>query len=585
MGPESSPHRFGGKLTIVLCLALIFSAGLLPRLYSAWTLGWNWDGPDSFTLVNFDEGGSCRAALQGFDYSPFIGYQTIAIASVLGYPPPAGITGDMAQVKRYCHSSGHLRVARVYSAVSGALTPILLALISLCLWPSRPRVALTAAALLALSGFHISQSHSGTVDAPSTFFIYLFLTAAIVAASGYFGRWFRYGCWLLLPLLLIFAVWTKYWVFALLAVTALLPLACWQWFARGWLLSKLLLACFVLVLAFTCVTNFDFPATAYLLLVLVWLLVPWRQLDWWARILWLLLPVVLLVLAVQGPVIDYVSGTLEGRFGSGYGAIGWHKWLRNLLNVPLLLMLGLGLPALLMLPLGIRALWRAPPAPRILCCGLPLLAFALFMLFPVAVTYYRHYLPLLPLAALLAAVGYWSLPGRRPWRWWPLFLLWPALLAFDLEMDYHRDPRIELRQWYAQAQPNDVLMTYYVNPPTVPGLRQGLFKASYARNDGRVLRQARYLILSENWYDTAFANELNGPLVGDLNKLIKTRPEDAAFYRAALAGELNYLHSEKVIEVDNFMPELSLHKRLYGTFQLFVGDIHILRIDTDRQGL
>ncbi len=63
-------------------------AGARPRLYSAQTIGWHWDSPGSFTLINFDEAGSCRAALEGFDYTPFIGQQTIAISEMMGNPVP-----------------------------------------------------------------------------------------------------------------------------------------------------------------------------------------------------------------------------------------------------------------------------------------------------------------------------------------------------------------------------------------------------------------------------------------------------------------------------------------------------------------
>ena len=59
------------------------------------------------------------------------------------------------------------------------------------------------------------------------------------------------------------------------------------------------------------------------------------------------------------------------------------------------------------------------------------------------------------------------------------------------------------------------------------------------------LKQGSYLILSENWYDTAFANELNGPFVGNLSRLVKTRPEYARFYRQALAGEHPHLVPEQ----------------------------------------
>jgi hypothetical protein len=67
---DTSTTRHTSKL---LCLVALFVLALLPRLYSAQTLGWDWDYPGSFTLVNFDEAGSCRAALGGFDYSTFVG--------------------------------------------------------------------------------------------------------------------------------------------------------------------------------------------------------------------------------------------------------------------------------------------------------------------------------------------------------------------------------------------------------------------------------------------------------------------------------------------------------------------------------
>ena len=72
--------------------------------------------------------------------------------------------------------------------------------------------------------------------------------------------------------------------------------------------------------------------------------------------------------------------------------------------------------------------------------------------------------------------------------------------------------------------------------------------------------------------------EINGPLIDDLEKLPVTKPEYASFYRATLAGEIPYLKLEQAYTVRNFMPEAVLHKALYGTFQMFVGDIMIYRI-------
>jgi hypothetical protein len=267
---------------------------------------------------------------------------------------------------------------------------------------------------------------------------------------------------------------------------------------------------------------------------------------------------------------------MSGGFGTSYGAIGWNKWLRNLVNVPAMLLVGLGLPACLFIPAGIRVIARGEGNVRAWLCLTPLLVFALFMAFLAPVTYYRHYLALLPVAAIVAACGLYSTSwaGRR---WFLLlFFVWPALLAIDFVWDYHRgDPRIELRQWYAKNQSARVFTSFYVNPP--PGNSQ-IFRPEYAFGDAATLRQAHYLILSENWYDTAFANELNGPAVSDLSRLIKTKPEYVRFYRAALAGSHPNLVLEESIDVKNFMPELLVHRWLYGTFQLFVGDIRVFRV-------
>lgn len=128
--------------------AALFLFALVPRLYSAQTLGWDWDHPGSFTLINFDEGGSCRAAMDGFSYSTFIGQQTIAIASAIGHAPAPGISGDQRAVKSYCHSAGHIVVARSYSALLGSLTVLVLVCIGLQLAPSAPAVAWTAGGAL-----------------------------------------------------------------------------------------------------------------------------------------------------------------------------------------------------------------------------------------------------------------------------------------------------------------------------------------------------------------------------------------------------------------------------------------------------
>ena len=268
-------------------------------------------------------------------------------------------------------------------------------------------------------------------------------------------------------------------------------------------------------------------------------------------------------------------GSAEGRFGTGYAAIGWHKWPRNVFNLPLYLLVSLGIPACLCLVQGLRMLLRGEGAVPAWCCLLPLLAFALFMAFVSPITYYRHYLPLLPVAAVLAAWGLSALPlSSRRWLL-GLFLLWPALLAVDLVSDYHNDPRIELRQWYAQHPGADVFSSFYVHPPAG---RMTLFHPEYAAGDAAALRQGDFLILSENWYDTAYANELNGPFADVPARRIKTTPAYAAFYRDAIAGRHPLLQPQLTLSVHSVMPELLFHRYVYGNVQLFVGDLRIFKI-------
>ncbi|MEE4144589.1 MAG: hypothetical protein V2I26_07295 [Halieaceae bacterium] len=570
---EDRPARLpsGSRL---LCLGLLFLLALAPRLYSVQSLGWDWDFPGSFTLVNFDEGGSCRAALEGFDYSTFIGRHTIGLASLDGAGPPSGIAGDARAAKAYCHSAGHLRIARNYSAVTGALTAPVIALIGLLLVPARPGVGWSAGALVALSGFHISESHSGTVDAPSVFFIYLFLALMVYCVSR--GR---RGLLLATPLLLVPAIWAKYWVFALFAYVALTPLQAWRYISHGMTGPRVALVIVATAVMFGLLSNADFQqARLYPLLALWYLAIPWRAIHRPMALFWLLVPPLAYLLCRVDLIASYTSGGLAGSFGTGYAAIGWHKWLRNLLNLPLVLLVGLGLPACLFLPAGLRALAGERHALRAWLCLAPVLVFALYMAFVAPVTYYRHYLPLLPAAALLAALGLFATPWAQR-RWFMLlFFTWPALLALDLVADYHRDPRIALRQWYSEHPDARVFYSFYVNPPAGGGAGNRLFRPEYAAGDAAALRQADYLILSENWYDTAFANELNGPLVGDPARLVKTRPEYVRFYRDALAGRHPHLIQERHIPVENFMPELLLHRQFYGTFQLFVGDLRIFRV-------
>ncbi|MBE9538844.1 MAG: hypothetical protein IMF06_07150, partial [Proteobacteria bacterium] len=533
-----------------------------------------WDYPGSFTLVNFDEAGSCRAALDGFEYSTFIGRQTVAIAELSGYLVPPETVGEYAPVKAYCHSRQHIAVARSYSAVTGALTVVLIGVIALMLIPARPEVAWTASGLLALSGFHMSESHTGTVDAPSIFFIYLFFAVLIFAL-----RRGSKAAAIASPVFMLAAIWCKYWVFAIFSYCAALSWKFWTYLGEGLSSTRVVVLIFATVILFALVTNAAFPIASWFpVLGFYYLLVPWRGIRRILIPVFLLMPIIAWLLSQVGIISSFTTGEMESNFGTGYAAVGWNKWLRNLVNVPAVLLVGLGIPACLFIPAGIRTIVREGSAGRVWLCLAPVAVFALYMMFIAPVTYYRHYLALIPAAALISSYGLWMTAwSRRPW-FLALFFVWPALLALDFELDFQRDPRIELRQWYVEHPLDRVFVSYYVNPPPKAMRQSQFFKPEYAYDGAKNLKQASYLILSENWYDTAFANELNGPVTSIPERLIKTTPEYAAFYRETLAGNHPNLKLEQAINVQNFMPELVLHKWLYGTFQMFVGDMKIYRV-------
>ncbi len=561
-------------------LALLVLTALALRVVPAPDYGRDWWSPGSFTLVNFDEGGSCRAHLGGFNYSGFVGRQTVALAALFADAPRAADYGDRRAAKAYCHGREHLTVARLYSALVGALTVLLLFLLARQLLPERVDTALGAAALLALSGWHISESLVGTVDAASTCAIYAFFAAGVWAMRR--GAW----RWIVAVAALYCAVAVKYWVFALVAVAALVPAGVLRAVFGGVTRHRLVLLVTLLTLVFAYATGFFLHSKlVWFLPVLFYAAVPWPSLSWPGRALCVLLPLCAPLALFSDAFVTYTAGDPLGRFGTGYAAIGWHKWLRNPLNLPIIALIGIGAPGVYFAIRGAMTLYRRETFERFWLVLLPLPAFALYMAFLAPVTYYRHYLPLLPALCLLAALGIAQLDAGRRRLAWTLVLAWQGLLAADLVSDYHLDPRRELPAWYAQAQPGAILSSFYVNPPSAPGLRKGLLRVARSAPTARELAAADYVLLSENWYDTAFANELNGPLVNDPDRLIKTTPAASAFYRSALAGKHPMLRVEQHFRLPTFMPELLLHRVAYGSFTQFVGDIVVLKVHApDRRG-
>ena len=515
------------KSSWLIALAAIFAVSLAIRLPVAFHFGFGLDGPGTFRVINYDESASCKANLGHFDYSPFTGKQTAFIARLFGQSPPEH--PSEAQGVAYCYGPLMVSIERVYSAVTGSLTVVLVAVFALILWPQRPEIAWSAASLLGLSNFHIAESHWATVDAPQTFFFTLLST---LLAYGIASR--RTWPFVLSPLAAVSAFWVKYNWFALAAYTGVLR---------------------------------EVPLKRHPRLALAALLV-------------LASSVALYVYAVG--LTDYqihrLWGYEYGKWGTGFGHIGtWRRWIRNVTNIPIVHLVGLGTPACLFVWLGLKKAFHDESRRRLWLTLTPALVHLVYMVVLAPRTYYRHYLPLFPTVALLAAYGFWE--SRVATRTLCLFCfaLYPLFLTMDSELNYWNDPRYSLRTWYQSHPGVRALGTYYVVPP--PGVQYALFDMKkYERLGPRYLSGIDYVILSENWYDTSYANELNGPIAWKPEWLVLTKPEYVIGYRLILMGWDPNLTLEAEFDLRHFTPEFLVHRYFYGSFQLFIGDLKIFRV-------
>ena len=538
-------------------LGLIFAICLAIRVHGVFTMGFGYDGPDSFRVVNYDEAGGCRALLGGRKYNTFVAYQIQFIQKLMGEAPQPNhyVTSRKTtnNWRAYCHSRASIVVHRVYSAVTGSLTVVLLGVLALLLWPQRPQIAWTACALLGFSNLHVAHSsHFGTVDAPQLFFMGL-LTTALAYAIVSQKKW---PLWIS-PLLLIAAVWTKWNVFMVFAFVPLLPdlklRKYWGIYAAALVALTVL---FVLVVGIEAVED-----TIGAKLVYAW------------------------------------GNDTSENFGTGYGHIGtWRRWVRNGINLPLVHIVGISLLAFLAAVYGLRRACQSrkenPTAWRLWLLQTPALAYLLYMFLIAPPTYYRYYLPLFPTVALLAAYGFWESRFSKSKVAVALFVLYPALLTVDSEYNYANDPRKQIAPWLdslPKGRNTPILATFYSGLP--PGMPHQPFQVQapfhprvtdnlerYEKYGEKFLQSFDYVILNESWYDTAFSNEMNGPFGWNPEWCIKTTAYSVRAYRKILAGEEPALELEHAFTLKHFTPEMLVHRYFYGSFPLFASDLMIYRV-------
>ncbi len=526
-------------------LAAVFAAALAIRLYGAFSFGFGYDGPDSFRVINFDEAGGCRALLGGRSYYEFVGYQILLIQKLMGEGPQPDdyVRNEREQEKwrKFCHSRSSIVVHRVYSAVTGSLSVVLLGVLALFMWPHRPYIAWTACAMLGLSNLHVAHSsHFGTVDAPQLFFVGL-LTVTLAYAIVSKRRW---PLWIS-PLLLLGAVLTKAYIFAVLAFVPLLPEIKLGKYWKEYTFALVGLASLVVMIVGREAIEESITKHCY-----------------------------------------YLWGGQSTQFGTGYGHIGtWRRWIRNGINLPVVHIVGIGLPAFVAAVYGLkRALKTRKEKPlewRLWLLQTPAAAYFFYMLLIAPPTYYRYYLPLFPTVALLAAYGFWESRWASKKLIVGLFLLYPGLLTLDSEYNYANDPRRNLAPWLDQTllgRKTKLMTTYYCEGPY--DMQRIMFSPElYEEYGANYLRSAEYLILNESWYDTAFSNELNGPFGWNPEWSIKTTPLKTRVYRKILAGEEPTLTLEHAYTLKHFTPEMLVHRWCYGSFPLFVGDLMIYRVN------
>lgn len=540
-------------------LALVFAVSLAIRVNGVFTFGFGFDGPESFRVINFDEAGGCRALLGGRNYNTFVGYQILAIQKLMGEGPESEheVTQRNPNAWRaFCHSKASIILHRIYSAVTGSLTVVLLGVLALLMWPARPQIAWTACAMLGFSNLHVAHSaHFGTVDAPQLFFMGLLTTTLAYAIVS--GK--KWPLWIS-PLLLIAAVWTKSNIFMVLAFVPLLPSLKLE---KYWMHYGIALLSFFFLLV--AIFGADSLAEA----------VAQRK-----SLLW-------------GP-------ENHPAFGTGYGHIGtWRRWIRNAINLPVVHIVGISLPAFVAAVYGLRRAWNSKTEDkqlwRLWLLQAPAVGYFAYMLLVAPPTYYRYYLPLLPTVALLAAYGFWESRWSTHKLVAALFVLYPALLTLDSEYNYANSPRDKVVAWVdslPEGRETKCFGTFYHGLPA--NMRVAPFHYQPLRGrDGRevadsldkyehygatFLKQADYLIMNESWYDTAFCNELNGPFGLWPEWCIKTTEQSARIYRKILSGEEPALELEEAFTLTHFTPEMLVHRMFYGSFPLFASDVMIYRI-------
>ena len=177
----------------------------------------------------------------------------------------------------------------------------------------------------------------------------------------------------------------------------------------------------------------------------------------------------------------------------------------------------------------------------------------------------------MPMVAILGAYGVTAFAGRLKKRTWLpalLVILYTLTIALVGQYNAWNDTRYRARTFLNSEAQTDkkVCYSYYVWIPDMP--------TPYLKKD------ADLLLLHETYYGRYwkfFTTPFKSPPACCEEIYHCLGEEECAFYQTLLAGNDPDFELYKVIPTIEIMPERLLFKRLFGTYETFLGDVRIYK--------